>query len=74
MSELRRNFFLEQPDLIAVLGDSPNSLILETSDFGELLSVAANFGMNNRKNGVRIRRYSLKLQGLKSRLHTHPTR
>lgn len=72
MSELRRNSFLEQTDLVAVLGNGPNSLIFETCNLGELLSVAADFGMTNRKIDVG-RRCSLKLQGLESRLHPHPT-
>lgn len=41
MSELRRYLFLEQADLIAVLGNGANSLIFETCNLGELLSVAA---------------------------------
>lgn len=41
MSELCRNLFLEQPYLIAVLGNGSYSLIFKARNFGKLLSVAA---------------------------------
>lgn len=72
MSQLCRNFFLEQPDLVTILSNGPNGLIFQACDLGELLPVTADIAMNYRENDGG-RTCLLELQRLQSRLHPHPT-
>lgn len=64
MSELCRNLFLEQSNLVAVLGNGPNCLIFKTCDLGELLSVAKDYGMNDRETDVNTMMLLTQIAGL----------